>query len=60
MNGREADLLALMRADREVQNKRGVDEGAVDFERAGPRPCPRRSDPTDDKINEAFERATTV
>jgi hypothetical protein len=60
MSGSEADLLALMLADREVQKKRHVDQAAVDFETAGPRPRPPQSDPTDDKINEAFKRATTV
>jgi hypothetical protein len=60
MSGSEADLLALMRADRQVQNKRRVDQADADLETAGPRPRPRQSDPTDDKINEAFKRATTV
>jgi hypothetical protein len=61
MSGSEAGFLALMRANRLVQNRRKADQAAVDleatkeFERARPRP--RRPDSTDDKINEAFKRA---
>ena len=59
MSGSEAELLALMRTDAEVQKRRGVEEAAV-LETAGPRPRRRRPGPTDDKINDAFERATSV
>jgi len=60
MSGSEADLLALMRTDAEVQKKRGVEQATVHLETAGPRPRRRRPSPTDDKINEAFKRATSV
>ena len=61
MSGSEVGFLALMRANRPVQNRCKADQAAIDlkatkeFERA--RPCPRRPDSTDDKINEAFKRA---
>jgi hypothetical protein len=60
MSGTEADLLALMRADCQAQNKRRADQTALDLETAGPRRSGRRPDPTDDKINEAFKWATSV
>jgi hypothetical protein len=62
MSDCEADLLGLMRPDRDVQNKRKVEQAAVDVEaelaalRAARR---RRPQPTDDKINDAFKRATS-
>jgi hypothetical protein len=59
MSGSETELLALMRADREVQNKRRTEHAAVDLETAGRRLRHRSPDPTDDKINEAFKRATS-
>jgi hypothetical protein len=59
MSGSEADLLALMRRDSEAQKRRRTEHAAVDLETAGPRPRRRRPDPTDDKINEAFNRATS-
>jgi hypothetical protein len=58
MSGSEADLLALMRTDTEVQKRRRVGQAAVHLETA--RPPRYRPDPTDDKINEAFKRATSV
>jgi hypothetical protein len=59
MSGSEADLLAVMRADRQAQDKRRADQAAGDPETAGPRPRRRRPNPTDDKINEAFKQATS-
>jgi hypothetical protein len=62
MSGSEADLLALVRADRVVQNRRRDrqalkdEEATAELERAKRRP--RQPNPTDDKINEAFKRAT--
>jgi hypothetical protein len=59
----EADLLALTRADCVVRNRHRdayamIDfEATEEFERARRRP--RRPDPTDDKVNEAFKRATS-
>jgi hypothetical protein len=58
----EADLLVLSRADCVVQNRHRDAQAMIDleateeFERARRRP--RRPDPTDDKVNEAFKRAT--
>jgi len=60
MSGTEVDLLALMRADRQAQDRRRADQAALDLETAGPRRSGRRPDPTDDKINEAFKWATSV
>jgi hypothetical protein len=54
----DADLLALMRADRLVQSKRHAEQVAVDLEAVGLRPRRRRPDSTPDKINEAFKCAT--
>jgi hypothetical protein len=51
----EAELLALMRADRLVQSKRHAEQVAVDLEAVGLRPRRRHPDPTPDKINEAFK-----
>jgi hypothetical protein len=62
-NRSEADLLPLMRADLEVKNRRRDARAMIDleateqFERARHRL--RRPDPTDDRINEAFKRATS-
>jgi hypothetical protein len=59
----EADLLALTRVDCVVQNRHRDAQAMIDleateeFERARHRP--RRPDPTDDKVNEAFKRATS-
>jgi hypothetical protein len=60
MSGSEADLLALMRTDAEVQKRRGVEQAAAHLETAGPRSRRHRPGLTDDKINEAFKRATSV
>jgi hypothetical protein len=57
----EAALRAVMRADRQAHDKRKGDQAAIDLEATKetvPARRPRRSDPTDDKINEAFKRAT--
>jgi hypothetical protein len=62
MSESEADPLALMRPDPEVQNERKAEQAAVDVEaelealRAAKR---RRLQPTDTKINDAFKRATS-
>jgi hypothetical protein len=59
----EADLLVLTRADCVLQNRHRDAHAMIDleateeFERARHRP--RRTDPTDDKVNEAFKRATS-
>jgi hypothetical protein len=62
-----SDLLALIRADPLVQNRRKADHAAIDLD-ATKRSVPavrmervhrHRPDPTDDKINEAFKRATS-
>jgi hypothetical protein len=63
-----SDVLALMRADPLVQNRRKADHAAIDLDatkRSVPavrieRVHPHRLDPIDDKINEAFKRATSV
>ena len=59
----EANLLALMRADREVQNRHSNAQAMIDLEATEElergRRRKRRPDPTDDKINEAFKRATS-
>ena len=60
MSGSEADLLALMRADAEVQKRRDAEQAAVHLETAGPRLRRHRPGPTDERINEAFKRATSV
>jgi hypothetical protein len=62
----EVDLLALTRVDRLVQNRREADQGGIDL-RVTKEIVPavriervhRRPQPTDDKINEAFRRATS-
>jgi hypothetical protein len=57
----EAALRAVMRADRQAHDKRKTDQAAIDLEATKetvPARRPRRPDPTDDKINEAFKRAT--
>jgi hypothetical protein len=62
MSDSEADLVAVMRADREVQNKRKTERAAarVGAELEGLRAAKRRRpQPTDDKINGAFKRATS-
>jgi hypothetical protein len=63
MNG--SDLRGLLCADRLVQNRRKADQVAIDFEAAKEfvpavqiECVHRRPHPTDDKINEAFKRAT--
>ena len=63
MSELEANLLALMRAGRIVQNQRRDEQVAIDLEATkaleGARRRTRRPDPTDDKINEAFKWATS-
>jgi hypothetical protein len=62
-NRAAANLLALMRADREVQNRHRNAQAIIDLEATEElergRRRKRRPDPTDDKINEAFKRATS-
>jgi hypothetical protein len=58
----EAALRAPMRSDRQVHDKRRAEQAAVDLEATEetvPTRRLRRLDPTDDKINEAFKRATS-
>jgi hypothetical protein len=62
-----SDLLALMHAHRLVQNRRKADLADIDLEATKESAPPiriervhrRRPDPTDNKINEAFKRATS-
>ena len=58
----EAALRALTRAHRQVHYKRRAGQAAVDLEATEETVSARRlrrPDPTDDKINEAFKRATS-
>jgi hypothetical protein len=62
-NRAAANLLALMHADREAQNRHRNMQAMIDLEATeelerGRRRKPR-PDLTDDKINEAFKRATS-
>lgn len=62
MNDSEADPLALVRADREAQNRRKAEQAAVEVEGHLEALCAAkrcRAQPTDDKINDAFKRATS-
>jgi hypothetical protein len=61
-----SDLLTLLRADRLVQNRRKADQATSDLEAIREivpavriERVHRRPQPTDDKINEAFKRATS-
>jgi hypothetical protein len=62
-NKAAANLLAFMRADREVQNRHRHAQAMIGLEATEElergRRGKRRRDPTDDKINEALKRATS-